>query len=162
MIATESCESLNELWNSLVVVTRSHVWKTACDCLRVVEVLLLRSAVCGNPLTLNSRLWRAIRLGPRNGRCIANVATAGECVENATLEAQLRGQQIIAQGLAELPGAITTVVNRAQAPTRRMLVDKKGLGKPPMFSGRERRLLRVGQEGRELRVRCVFPNVRGA
>ena len=53
-------------------------------------------------------------------------------------------------------------MNRAQAPTRSMLVDKKRLGKPPMFSGRERRLLRVGQEDRELRVRCVFPNVRGA
>ena len=25
VIATESCESLNELWNSLVVVARSHV-----------------------------------------------------------------------------------------------------------------------------------------
>ena len=49
--------------------------------------------------------------------------------QNATLEAQLRGQQIIAQGLAELPGATTTVMNRAQAPTKRMLVDQKGLGK---------------------------------
>ena len=35
--------------------------------------------------------------------------------QNAALEAQLRGQQNIAQGLAELPGAITTVLNRAQA-----------------------------------------------
>ena len=42
--------------------------------------------------------------------------------QNAALEALLRGQQNIAQGLAELPGAITTVLNRAQAPTRRMLV----------------------------------------
>ena len=53
--------------------------------------------------------------------------------ENAAFEVQLRSQQIIAQGLAELPGAITTMLNRAQAPTRRMLVDSKGLGKPPVF-----------------------------
>ena len=57
--------------------------------------------------------------------------------QNAALEAQLISQQNIAQGLAELPGAITTVLGRSQAPTRRMLVDPKGLGKPPMFSGRE-------------------------
>ena len=38
---------------------------------------------------------------------------------------------------AELPGAITTVLSRSQAPTRRMLVDPKGLGTPPVFSGRE-------------------------
>ena len=57
--------------------------------------------------------------------------------QNAALEAQLISQQNIAQGLAELPGAITTVLSRSQAPTRRMLVDPKGLGKPPMFSGKE-------------------------
>ena len=109
-------------------------------------------------MTLISRLWRAIRLGPRNGRCSASVATAGECVDELrmlTLEAQLRGQQNIAQSLAELPGAITTVLNRAQAPTRRMLVDQKGVGKPSFVLGQRRRLLRVGQEGRELRIRCV-------
>ena len=57
--------------------------------------------------------------------------------QNAAFEAEMRGQQNIAQGLAELPGAITTVLNRSQAPMRRMLVDPKGLGKPPVFSGRE-------------------------
>ena len=57
--------------------------------------------------------------------------------QNAALEAHLVGQQNIAQGLAELPGAITTVLSRSQAPMRRMLVDPKGLGKPPVFSGRE-------------------------
>ena len=81
--------------------------------------------------------------------------------QNATLEAQLLGQQSIAQGLAELPGVITTVLMRAQAPTRRMLVDQKGLGKPPSVLRQRRRLLCVDQEGRELRVCCV-PNVRGA
>ena len=55
--------------------------------------------------------------------------------QNATLEARFLGQQNIAQGLVELPGAITTVLNRAQAPTRRVLLDLKGLGKPPMLSG---------------------------
>ena len=54
--------------------------------------------------------------------------------QNAALEAQLVSQQNIAQGLAELPGAITTVLSRSQAPMRRMLVDPKGLGKPPVFS----------------------------
>ena len=86
--------------------------------------------------------------------------------QNATLEAQLLGQKNIAQGLAELPGATTTVLNRAQAPTRRMLVDHKRLRKATSVLGQRRRLLRVGQEGRELRVGCVpervFPNVRGA
>ena len=53
--------------------------------------------------------------------------------QNATLEAQLLGQQNIAQGLAELPGAITTVLNRAQSPTRRMLVDPKGLGEEHFY-----------------------------
>ena len=57
--------------------------------------------------------------------------------QNAALEAQLVSQQIIAQGLAELAGGITTVLSRSQAPMRRMLVDPKGLGKPPVFSGRE-------------------------
>ena len=45
---------------------------------------------------------------------------------NAALEAELVGQQNIAQCLAELPGAITTVLSRSQAPMRRMLVDPKG------------------------------------
>ena len=53
--------------------------------------------------------------------------------QNAALEAQLISQQNIAQGLAGLPGAITTVLSRSQAPMRRMLVDPKGFGKPPMF-----------------------------
>ena len=75
--------------------------------------------------------------------------------QNAALEAQLISQQNIAQGLAELPGAVTTVLNRSQAPTRRMLVDSKGLGKPPKFSGREELFLHVDQEDRELRVWCV-------
>ena len=47
------------------------------------------------------------------------------------------------------------MLNRSQAPARRMLVDSKGLGKPPVFSRREEGCLRVGQEGRELRVGCV-------
>ena len=47
--------------------------------------------------------------------------------QNDALEAQLISQQNTAQGLAELPGAITTVLSRSQAPTRRMLVDPKGL-----------------------------------
>ena len=81
--------------------------------------------------------------------------------QNATLEAQLLGQQSIAQGPAELPGAITTVLNRAQAPTRRMLVDQKSLGKPPVFSGREEDFC-VWAKKVENYVSGVFPNVRGA
>ena len=56
---------------------------------------------------------------------------------NAALEAQLVSQQNIAQGPAELLAAITTVLSRSQAPMRRMLVDPKGFGKPPVFSGIE-------------------------
>ena len=81
--------------------------------------------------------------------------------QNAALEAQLISQQNIAQGLAELPGAITTVLNRSQATTRRMLVDPKGLGKPPMFSGREEHFY-VWTKKTENNVSGVFPNVRGA
>ena len=81
--------------------------------------------------------------------------------QNTVLEAQLIRQQNIAQGLAELPGAITTVLSRSQAPTRRMLVDPKGLGKPPMFSGREEDFY-VWAKKIENYVSGVFPNVRGA
>ena len=81
--------------------------------------------------------------------------------QNAALEAQLRGQQNIAQGLAELSGAITTVLSRAQAPTTRMPVDQKGLGKPPVFSGREEDYY-VWVKKVENYVSGVFPNVRGA
>ena len=81
--------------------------------------------------------------------------------QNAALEAQLISQQNIAQGLTELPGAITTVLSRSQAPTKRMLVDPKGLGKPPMFSGREEDFY-VWTKKIENCVSGVFPNVRGA
>ena len=81
--------------------------------------------------------------------------------QNAALEAQLLSQQNIAQGLAELPGAITTVLSRSQAPTRRMLVKQKGLGKPPVFSGREEDFY-VWAKKVENYVSGVFPNVRGA
>ena len=81
--------------------------------------------------------------------------------QNAELEAQLISQQNIAQGLAELPGAITTVLNRSQEPTRWMLVDPKGLGKPPMFSGREEDFY-VWTKKIENYVSGLFPNVRGA
>ena len=79
--------------------------------------------------------------------------------QNATLEAQWRGQQIIAQGLAELHGAITTVLSRSQAPIRRMLVDQKRLGKPPVFAGREEDFY-VWAKKVENYVSGVFPNVR--
>ena len=81
--------------------------------------------------------------------------------QNAALEAQLLGQQNTAQDLAELPGAITTVLSRVQAPTRRMLVDQKGLGKPPVFSGREEDF-HVWAKKVENYVSGVFPNLRGA
>ena len=81
--------------------------------------------------------------------------------QNAAFEAQLLGRKNIAQGLAELLGAITTVLNRSQAPTRRMLVAPKGLGKPPVFSGREEDFS-VWAKKVENYVSGVFPNVRGA
>ena len=54
-----------------------------------------------------------------------------------------------------------TVLNRSQAPMRRMLVDPKGLGKPPVFSGREKRFY-VWTKKVENYVSGVFPHVRGA
>ena len=80
---------------------------------------------------------------------------------NAALEAQLISRQNVAQGLAELPGPITTVLSRSQVPTRRMLVDPKGSGKPPVFSGREEHFY-VGTKKVENNVSGVFPNVRGS
>ena len=67
--------------------------------------------------------------------------------QNAALEGQLISQQNIAQGLGELPETITTVPSRSQAPMRRMLVDPKGSGKPPVFSGREEHFVRVDLRG---------------
>ena len=81
--------------------------------------------------------------------------------QNAARETQLGGEQNIAQGLAELLGAITTVLNRAQGPTRRMLVDPRGLGKPLVFSGRGEDF-HVWAKKVEKFVSDVFPNVRGA
>ena len=81
--------------------------------------------------------------------------------QNSALEAQLVSQQNMAQGLAELPGAITTVLSRSQAPTKRMRVDPKGSGKPPVFSGREDHFC-VWTKKVENYVSSVFPNVRGA
>ena len=81
--------------------------------------------------------------------------------QNAALEAQLVGQQNIAQCLAEMLGAITTVLSRSQASMRRMFVDPKGLGKPPVFSGREEHF-HVWTKKVENYVSGVLPNVRGA
>ena len=52
------------------------------------------------------------------------------------------------------------MLNRAQAQMRRMLVDPKGLGKPPVFSGREEDFY-VWAKKVENYVPGVFPNVRG-
>ena len=81
--------------------------------------------------------------------------------QNAALEAQLISQQNITQGLAELPGAITTVLSRSQARMRRMLVDPKGSGKPSVFPGREEDFY-VWTKKVENYVSGVFPNVCGA
>ena len=81
--------------------------------------------------------------------------------QNGALEAQLISQQNMAQSLAELLGAITTVLNRSQAPTRRMFVDPKGLGKSPVFSGREEHFY-VWTKKVDNHVSGVFPDVRGA
>ena len=43
-----------------------------------------------------------------------------------------------------------------------MLVDQKGLGKPPVFSGREEETSTCGPRKVENYVSGVFPNVRGA
>ena len=80
----------------------------------------------------------------------------------AALEAQLISQQNIAQGLAELSGAITTVLSRSQAPTKRILVDPKGLGKPPMFSGREEHFYVWPKKSENYVSGVCFRNVRGA
>ena len=82
--------------------------------------------------------------------------------QNAALELELRSQKNIAQGLAELPEAITTMLNRVPAPTRRMLVDSRGMGKPPVFSGREEDFHVWAKKKGENYVSGVFPNVRGA
>ena len=77
--------------------------------------------------------------------------------QNAALGTQLRTQLNIAQGLAELPGAITTVLNRAPAPTRRMPVDQKAW----QLHHKEEDF-HVWAKKVENFVSGVFPNVRGA
>ena len=52
------------------------------------------------------------------------------------------------------------MLNGAPAPTRRMLVDSKGLGKPPVFSGGEEDFY-VWANKVENHVSGMFPNVRG-
>ena len=61
----------------------------------------------------------------------------------------------------EVLGSITTVLNRAHAPTRRLLVDQKGLGKPPVFSGKGEDFY-VWATKVENYVPGAFPDVRGA
>ena len=74
----------------------------------------------------------------------------------------LRSHLDIAHGRVELPGANTTVLNRAQAPTRRrMLAEQRGLGKPPVFSGREEDFY-LWTKKVDKYVSRLFPNVRGA
>ena len=70
-------------------------------------------------------------------------------------------QQNIAQGLAELFGAITAVLSRSQAPMRRMLVDPQGSGKSQVFSSREEHFY-MWTKKVENYVSGVFPNVRVA
>ena len=77
--------------------------------------------------------------------------------QNATLEAQLISQQNMAQGLAELPGAITTVLNRGQG----CLLIRKAWEATSVL-GQRRRLLYVWAKKVENYVSGVFPNVRGA
>ena len=73
--------------------------------------------------------------------------------QNGALEAQLVSQQNIAQGLAELPRAITTVLSLSQAPMRSMLVDPKGLGKPRQCSQAEKNISTCGP--RRSRTMCL-------
>ena len=71
--------------------------------------------------------------------------------QNAALEAQLVSHQNIAQGLAELPGAITTVPSTDVKDACR----SERLRKAASVLRQTRTLLRVDQEGRELCVWCV-------
>ena len=90
-------------------------------------------------LALNLWVWRVNRFN-HNGRCSEPVMQQQVNVlmsQNAAFEAQLVGQQIIAQGFAEFHGALTIVLSGSQAPMWRMFVNPKGLGKLPVFSGRE-------------------------
>ena len=61
--------------------------------------------------------------------------------------------------LRNLLGKIPTVLSRAQAPTRRMFVDQKGLGKSREFSGKEVDFYNVWAKKVENHVSGVFPNV---
>ena len=107
---------------------------------------------CGNPLTLE---LSTLACDPTRSQKWKNAVRALQqqvsalTAQNAALEAQLRGQQNIAQGLAELPGAITAVLSRAQAPTT------------PVFSGREEDFY-VWAKKIENYVSGMFPNVQDA
>ena len=148
-IWNEKGRSSEQVWKSLLVVT-PKVADCPCWLWRGNHKLSLTSEI-----RLVTSCWRAERPEMEDAARALQQQVRALMNQNAAFEAELRGQQNIARGLAELPGAITTVLHRSQAPTRRMLVDPKGLGKATSVLRQRRRLLSVAQEGRELRVGCV-------
>ena len=69
--------------------------------------------------------------------------------QNAALEAELRGQQNIAQGLAELPGAITTMLHKHRR--EGCLLTRKAWESHQCSQAESK----ISTCGRELRVWCV-------
>ena len=84
--------------------------------------------------------------------------------QNATLHAELVRQPAVQptiQQIAEsLPTAIATALGRTR-PERRTLIDVKGLGKPPVFWGKEEDFY-VWAKKVENYVAGVYPNVRAS
>ena len=75
--------------------------------------------------------------------------------QNAALEAQLISQQNFAQGLAELPGALTTGAESFTSTDEKDACRPERLRKAASVLRQRRTFARVDQEGRELRVWCV-------
>ena len=115
-----------------------------------------------DPLTLNPWFWRAIRLD-HSGRCSASFATAGECSD----ESECCTWSSVGQSAKHCTRSCRIAWSnhdRAESFTSTDEKDACGserLRKAASVLRQRRRLLRVGQEGREPRVCCVFPNVRG-
>ena len=81
--------------------------------------------------------------------------------QNAAREAQLISQQNIAQGLAELPGAITTVLNRSQGINEKDACRPQKAWESSQCSQAEKKTSTCGTKKVENYVSSVFPNVRG-
>ena len=105
-------------------------------------------------LDLNPWLWRANRLITMEDAVRALQQQVNALMsQNAALEAQLISQQKIAQGLAELPGAITTVLSRSQSTNEKECLSTRKAKESRQCSQAEKNIFTCGP--RRSRTTCL-------